>query len=71
MRTYLMSLGFEIWSAVNNGYTTPTTPPIDTARKRLSGNNVKSMNAILCGLENSKFVEVVHFFSTKEVWDKL
>jgi hypothetical protein len=53
MRTYLMALGFDIWSAVKNGYTTPTTPPVDAAGKRLSDNNAKAMNAILCGLEDS------------------
>jgi hypothetical protein len=48
MRTYLMALGFEIWSVVKNGYTTPITPPVDTTRKQLSDNNVKSMNDSVC-----------------------
>jgi hypothetical protein len=53
MRTYLMALGFEIWSEIKNGYTTPTTPHVDTTIKRLSENNTNAMNAILCGLEDS------------------
>jgi hypothetical protein len=53
MRTYLMALGFDIWGAFKNGYTNPTTSPIDASRKRLSENNTKAMNAILCGLVES------------------
>jgi hypothetical protein len=71
MRTYLMALGFDIWSVVNNGYTTLTTPHVDTTRKSLSDNNAKSMNAIMCGLRNSKFVKVMRCVSTKEMWDNL
>jgi hypothetical protein len=48
MRTYLISLGFDIWSAIKNGYTTPLT---DATIKRINDNNAKAMNAILCGLE--------------------
>jgi hypothetical protein len=55
MKTYLMSLGFDIWIVVKNGYTNPTTPPIDTIGKGISYNNAKSMNAILCGLVDFKF----------------
>ena len=47
MRTYLMTLEFEIWGTVKNGYTTPKTPPIDTTRNKL---NAKAMNEILNGL---------------------
>jgi hypothetical protein len=53
MKTYLMELWFEFWSAVKNGYTTPTTPPVDAIGKRISDNNSKAMGAILCGLEDS------------------
>jgi hypothetical protein len=41
MRTYLMALMFDIWSAFKNGYIAPTTPPADTAGKRLNENNAK------------------------------
>jgi hypothetical protein len=60
MRTYLMALGFDIWSEVKNGYTTPKTPPVDSTRKRLNENNAKSMNAIFCGLEDFEFVKFIH-----------
>jgi hypothetical protein len=65
MRTYLMALGFDVWKSVVNGYTTPTNPPIDVARKKPSENNAKSMDAILCGLLESKFFEVMHRASEK------
>jgi len=52
MRNFLIYLRFYIWSVVNNGYTNPTTPPIDATRKRLGDNDAKSMNENLCGLED-------------------
>jgi len=65
-----MALGFDIWSAVENGYTAPTTSPIDTTGKRLSDNNSRAKNAILCSVAESIFVEVMHCRSVKEIWDK-
>ena len=53
MRTYLITCWFDIWGVVNNGYTTPTTPPGDATRKRINENNAKAMNAILRGLAKS------------------
>lgn len=47
MQTYLMSLGYDVWSAIENGYTTPKTPPVDTDGKRLNNNNYRAKNAIL------------------------
>ena len=53
MRTYLMNIGFDIWSVVKNGYTTSTTPTVNTTRNNLSENNAKVMNEILGGLVDS------------------
>ena len=71
MRNYLMALGFDIWGAVKNGYTTRTSPHIDATRKSLSESNSKAMNAILCGLKKMEFVKVMHCDSTIYIWDKL
>jgi hypothetical protein len=60
-----MALGFDIWKSIMTGYTTPTTPPTDAVGKKPSENNAKSMNAILCGLSESKFVKVMHCGSKK------
>ena len=60
IRTYLMEVGFDIWKFLVIGYIVPTTPPIDTNGKKLSECNVKCMNSILCGLEESEFVKVMH-----------
>jgi hypothetical protein len=35
MKTYLKALGYDVWSAVENGYTTPTTPPIEATKNNL------------------------------------
>ena len=45
-----MDLGFDIWDTNKTGYKTPSTPPMDAVGKKLSENNTKAMNEILCGL---------------------
>lgn len=60
MRDYLMDLRFDIWRSVETGYTTPTTPPTDTAGKKLSENNENYMNDILSRLAEDEFVKVMH-----------
>jgi hypothetical protein len=71
MKHYLSSLGFDVWSAIKNGYTTPTTPPVYKTIMRLNDNNSKDMGTILNSLEDSTFVKVMHCTSTKHMWDKL
>lgn len=71
MQTYLMDLGFNIWQLIVLGYVAQTTPPTYVDGKKLSENNAKSMNVILCDLSKSKFVKVMHCESTKEIWDEL
>ena len=55
-----MELGSNILKSILNGNTTTTTPTIDTTRKNLSNHNAGVVNAIMCGLENLEFVNVMH-----------
>jgi hypothetical protein len=50
MKTFVQAQGFDVWKEVVDGYTTPTTPPIDKDGKKLSENNSRDKNAILNGL---------------------
>jgi hypothetical protein len=59
-KTYPMSLGLEVWNVVENGYTDQTTPPILPTAIKLSENNSKAKNEIMCGLEELVFVKVMH-----------
>jgi uncharacterized lipoprotein YehR (DUF1307 family) len=71
MKSYLMALGCDVWKYVENGYTAPSTPPIDIVAKKLCNDNSRVVNVILGGLANPIFVKVMHCKSTKEIWDKL
>jgi phosphoglucomutase len=67
----LKAFGYDVWSAVENGYTTSTTPLIDLAENKLSYYDSMAMSTILFGLEESYFVKVMHCTSVKEMQDKL
>lgn len=71
MQVYILSQGYEIWSTVENGYTAPTSPPIDEVGKKHVENDAKATNAILSGLLKSVYVMVMGFKTTKELWGKL
>lgn len=66
-----MSLGYDVYLSLVNGYTIPSTPPIDFDGKKEFENNAKTMNAILCGLIEAEFIKVIHCSTVKDIWDKL
>jgi hypothetical protein len=66
-----MSLGYDVWDVVENGYMAHKTPRVDTDGKRPGNNNSRPKNAIFCDLTKSIYNKVIHCASTKEMWDKL
>jgi hypothetical protein len=64
MKIYLKDLGFGIWESITTSYT-------DEFGKDSSERNAKTIDAILSGLSNSKFVKVMKCTSVKQIWDKL
>jgi hypothetical protein len=66
-----MSLGYDAWVVVENGYTDHKTPRADTDGQRPSNNNSRPKNAIFCDLTKSIHNKAIHCASTKEMRDKL
>ena len=60
MRTYLMSLGADVWEVVETGYTKPIVLASKDDKLEFSFNE-KEMNSILSGLLEAEFVKVIHF----------
>ena len=71
MKLFLQTQGVDVWQAMLNEYSAPTTIPTDDVGKKLYESNSKAMYAILGGLAGSEFVKVMHCESAKELWDKL
>ena len=72
MKLFPQSQGLDVWMAVENGYTRPTTTPLTSAtERRLMECNAKSLYVIQGGVIGSEFVKVMHCTSAKETWDKL
>jgi hypothetical protein len=70
MRTYIMSLGADVWDVVETGYVKPVVLANKDDKLEFIF-NAKAMNAILSGLVEAEFVKVMHLGTTKEMWDKL
>jgi hypothetical protein len=66
-----MSLGYDVWSSLVNDYKDLGSTPMHTTKIKLSNNNSRDRNVILCGLTKSIYTKVMHYASTKEMWDKL
>ena len=70
MRTYIMSLGIDVWDVVDTVYVNPVVLASRDDKLEFSF-NAKAMNVILSGLAEDEFVKVMHLESAKEMWDKL
>jgi hypothetical protein len=64
-------MGFEIWSSIVHGYTTPIVSSTIDKEVKIGHNNSKATNALLNGLGELVFTKVLHCKSIKEIWDKL
>ena len=71
MTAYLISLGYDIWKAVRDGYKEPKNGPTTHDEIEYYENNARVVNAILAGLSETKFFKVMNYTLAKEMWDKL
>ena len=65
-----MSLGIEVWAAVELGYAPKESDSKKDAKLDFVA-NAKAMNALLSGLCEAKFIKVMHNKTAKEIWDTL
>ena len=70
MRAYIMSLGIEVWTAVEFGYA-PKAIDLEREAKQEFVANSKAMNAILSGLCEAEFIKIMHSKTAKDMWDTL
>ena len=71
MRSYLQSLGANLWAIVEGGYQYPATVPTDPMERKNYESNAKAVNAITGSLTESKFVKFMQLNIAKEMWDKI
>ena len=71
MRCHLMSLGWKVWVATENEHNIGNQYPTDTVELGEYEGNAKALNAILSGLTNSVFTNVMQCVFSKQAWDKL
>jgi hypothetical protein len=71
MRSYLQSLGADVWAIVEGGYQYPSTVPTDPTERKTYETNAKAVNAMLGSLTKSEFVKVMQLNKAKDIWDKI
>lgn len=71
MKTYLMSLGIEVWVIVMMGYEEPKETASDKDAKLNFITNAEAMSAPLSGLCDSEFIKVMHCDTAKGIWVKV
>ena len=60
MRSYIMSIGLDVWLSVETGYIHRKYPPMDLKGIHQFGYNAKVANAILVGLTITVFAKFMH-----------
>ena len=56
---------------MEGGYKYPSAIPTDTAERKQYELNAKVVTVLLGSLTQSEFMKVMHFKTTKEIWDKI
>jgi hypothetical protein len=71
VKTYLTTLGLDIWYSIVNGYVIPNNAPTNPNEKNLMSCNSKARHFILGALALTIARKVMGYIIGKEVWDKL
>ena len=71
MRSYLQSLGAEVWEIVEQGYQYPAAVPTNPMERKNYQTNAKAVNALTGSLAEFEFVKVMQLNTVKEMWDKI
>ena len=67
MRSYLQSLGADVWAIVEGGYQYPAAVPTDPTERNNYETNAKAFNALLGSLTESEFFKVMQLNKAKAI----
>ena len=73
MRIFLISMDFELWNLVENGFSKSSLPMIDwnELEKKTFALNAKAMNALFCALDKNEFNRVSVCETALDIWHTL
>ena len=73
MRIFLISMDFELWNLVENGFSKSSLPMIDwnELEKKAFALNAKAMNALFCALDKNEFNRVSICETAFDIWHTL
>ena len=73
MRIFLISIDFELWNIVENGFQKSSLPMIDwnELEKKTFTLNVKAKNVLFCALDKNEFNRVLICETAFDIWHTL
>jgi hypothetical protein len=71
MKSYLMSIGLEVWTLVEKGYDVPKSTTIEAEDRKTFWEHEKSLNTLQDGLSKKILAKVLNCNNAKKLWDKL
>jgi hypothetical protein len=71
MKSYLMSIGLEVWTLVEKGYDVPKSMPIEAEEKNFFWEYAKALNTLQVGLSKKILAKVLNCNNEKQLLDKL
>jgi predicted AlkP superfamily phosphohydrolase/phosphomutase len=71
MKSYLMSIGMEVWTLFEKGYDVPKAMPIEEEDKKQNWEHEKSLNTLQVGISKKTLTKVLNCNNEKQLWDKL
>jgi hypothetical protein len=71
MKSYLMSIGLEVWTLVEKGYDVPKVIPTEAEDKKKFWEHVKDLNTLQDGLSKKILAKVINCKTAKQLRDKL
>ena len=71
MKSYMISIGLEVWTLVEKGYDVPKVTPTEVDDKKKFWEHAKALNTIQVGLSKKIISKVLNYKTAKQLWDKL
>ena len=69
MKSYLISIGLEVWTVVEKGYDVPKVTPIEAKDKKKIWEHAKALNTLQAGVSKKVLAKVLNCGNAQQLLD--